>query len=132
MILAANLRKLIAAVAFAVPFASTQRPHLAAPEQLRFAGVSEPLAVEGSAVWGPIESNWRRGPAATEYEFAIPANAQATVQLRTGSAEDLRIDGAVVDKAPGVISSKMKSGKAELVLGSGHYRISAPNPEGGR
>jgi hypothetical protein len=84
------------------------------------------------SAWGPIESNWRRGAAQTEYEFAIPANAQATVELGAASAGAVRIDGAAADKAPGVVSSKMTSGRVELVLGSGHYRITAPNPEGGR
>ena len=83
------------------------------------------------SAWGPVESNWRRGPAQTEYEFSIPANAQATVELRAASGGPVRIDGAAADKAPGVVSSKMTSGRVELVLGSGHYRITAPNPEGG-
>jgi hypothetical protein len=78
------------------------------------------------SAWGPIESNWRRGPAQTEYEFTIPANTQATVQLRTRSTDAVRINGAAVDKAPGVISAKMKSEKVELVLGSGRYTITAP------
>ena len=84
------------------------------------------------SAWGPVESNWRRGATQTEYDLTIPANTQATVELRTASTEALKIDGAGVDKAPGVISSKMKSDKIELVLGSGHYRITAPNPEGTR
>jgi len=82
------------------------------------------------SAWGPIESNWRRGAAQTEYEFTIPANAQASVQLRTASTEALKIEGAGVDKALGVIASKMSGTRVELVLGSGHYRITAPNFEG--
>jgi hypothetical protein len=82
------------------------------------------------SMWGPVESDWQRGARQTEYDFTIPANAQATVELRTVSADALRIDGTVAGKAPGVISSKMKPGKVELVVGSGHYHISAPNPEG--
>jgi alpha-L-rhamnosidase len=83
-----------------------------------------------ASAWGPVESNWKRGAKQTEYEFTIPANAQATVELRTVSPDALTIDAAVAGKAPGVISSKMKPGKAELVLGSGQYHISAPNPDG--
>jgi alpha-L-rhamnosidase len=82
------------------------------------------------STWGPIESNWRRGAAQTEYDFTIPANAQATVEVLTASTEALRVDGAVAAQAPGIISSKIEPGKVELVLGSGHYRITAPNSEG--
>jgi alpha-L-rhamnosidase len=82
------------------------------------------------SAWGPVESNWKRDSTQTVYEFTIPANANATVELRTASAESLRIDGREADEAPGVISSKSKAHKIELVLGSGHYRITSPNPEG--
>jgi hypothetical protein len=81
---------------------------------------------------GPVESNWKRGPAQTEYTFTIPANAAATVQLMSSSPAALRIDGTAPDKAAGVISARVKSDRIELVLGSGHYHISAPNPEGRR
>jgi hypothetical protein len=81
---------------------------------------------------GAVESNWKRGPAQTEYAFTIPANAVATVQLTSSSPELLRIDGAAPDKAAGVIRARIKSDRIELVLGAGHYHISAPNPEGRR
>ncbi len=82
------------------------------------------------SAWGPVESNWKRGPAQTEYEIAIPDNATATVELSTSSPQALRIDEREADKAPGVIGMKSKEHEIELVLGSGHYRITAPNPEG--
>ena len=78
---------------------------------------------------GPVESNWNRGPAQTEYAFTIPANAVATVQLISSSPEALKIDGTAPDKAVGVISARINSNRIELVLGSGHYHISAPNPK---
>lgn len=106
----------------------------AAPRQLvlrpEIVGKLSEVRTSYVSAWGPIESNWRRDGKETAYEFTIPANAQATVELRTGSAEAVRIDGAAVEKAPGVISNKMKSAKVELVLGSGHYHITAPNFEG--
>jgi hypothetical protein len=82
------------------------------------------------SAWGPVESNWKRGPAQTEYEIAIPASATATLELSTSSPQALRIDGREADTAPGVISMKSKEHEIELVLGSGHYRVTAPNPEG--
>src|SRR5947199_5726135 len=69
------------------------------------------------SAWGPIESNWRRGAAEAEYEFTIPANASATVELSTAGPEALRIDGLTPARAPGVISSKSGSSGIELVLG---------------
>ena len=81
---------------------------------------------------GPVESNWKRGPAQTEYTFTIPGKAAATVQLRSSSPEALRIDGRAPDKAAGVVSARSKSDRIELVLRSGQYHISAPNPKGPR
>jgi alpha-L-rhamnosidase len=82
------------------------------------------------SAWGPIESNWRRGATRTEYEFTIPANATATVQISSASPEGLRIDGLSADKAAGVVNARIKSDDIELVLGSGHFHVSAPNPKG--
>ena len=82
------------------------------------------------SAWGPIESNWRRGPTQTEYEFIIPAGTTATVELGTASPQDLRIDRREAGKAPGMISCKTTPDEVELVLSSGHYRITAPNPKG--
>jgi alpha-L-rhamnosidase len=79
---------------------------------------------------GSVESRWKRGPAQTEYEFTIPANAVATVQLTSSSPEALKIDGAAPDKAAGVISTTIKSDRIELVLGSGQYDISTPDLRG--
>lgn len=81
------------------------------------------------SAWGPIESNWMRGSAQTEYEFNIPANATATVELSPADPEHLRVNGDPPERAAGVASSKVKSARAVLVLGSGHYAISAPNPK---
>ena len=81
---------------------------------------------------GPVESFWKRGPTQTEYAFTIPANAVATVKLTSSSPEALTIDGTAPDNASGVISARIKSDRIELVLGSGHYHISAPNPKGQR
>ena len=82
------------------------------------------------SAWGPIESNWRRGAAQSEYELTIPTNVTATVELSTASPQELRIDGREASTAPGVISAKSDSNQVKLVVGSGHYRISAANPKG--
>jgi hypothetical protein len=80
------------------------------------------------SIWGPIESNWRRGLTRTDYELTIPANATATVELSVAASQDLRVNGEAPDRADGVVSANVKSARAVLVLGSGHYAISAPNP----
>jgi hypothetical protein len=83
------------------------------------------------SAWGPIESSWHRGPTQTVYEFTIPANAKATVDLDATSPAALMVDGSDPDKAPGVVGHRIRKNAVELVLGSGHYRISAANPHAG-
>jgi len=82
-----------------------------------------------SSAWGPIESSWQRGASQTIYEFTIPANATATVELKTAEPDQLTVDGLAPAKAPGVSSANRSSDSVQLVIGSGHYRISARNPK---
>ncbi len=109
---------------------------LKAPRQLvlrpQLVGKLTSVQTRYASALGPVESNWKRGPAQTEYAFTIPVNAVATVELTSSSPEALKIDGTAPDKAAGVISARIKSDRIELVLGSGHYHISAPNPKGQR
>ena len=77
---------------------------------------------------GPIESDWRRGASQTIYNFVIPANAQATVELQTASPDEVKVDGIAAAKAPGVDAEKAGENTLELVLGSGRYHIVAANP----
>src|SRR3954465_13125090 len=68
-----------------------------APRQLvlrpQIVGKLTEVRTSYASAWGPIQSNWRRGASQTDYDFAIPANAQATVELLTASTDALRIDG---------------------------------------
>lgn len=75
------------------------------------------------SAWGPIESNWRKDGSATQYDFAIPANAAATIELHHASPEQIKVDGLNPTKAPGVSSVKQTGDGVELVVGSGHYHI---------
>ena len=77
---------------------------------------------------GLIESDWRRGAAETTYNFVVPVNATATVELATASPGAAKIGGISAAKAPGVRSATVNSGQLELVLGSGSYRIVTANP----
>ncbi len=80
------------------------------------------------SAWGQVESSWRRGPMQTTYVFTVPANATATVELKTTAPRQVLVDGIAAEKAPGVVSANRSEGLIELVIGSGHYRITAPNP----
>jgi hypothetical protein len=80
------------------------------------------------SAWGPVESHWKRGAAQTEYEFTIPAGATATVELETAAPEGVRIEGREARKAAGVVNSRAVDREIELVVGGGHYRMTAPNP----
>ena len=82
------------------------------------------------SAWGPVESYWQRGASQTIYEFTIPANTSATVELNSASPDHVTIDGIPSGKATGVLSNKVSGNSIELVIGSGHYRISAPNAAG--
>jgi alpha-L-rhamnosidase len=86
------------------------------------------------SVWGPIESNWKRGPAETEYDIVIPPNATATVELKTARPQSVQVNGVVVQMngakaahASGVIKAVADEHIIDLVLGSGRYRILARN-----
>ena len=79
---------------------------------------------------GLVESGWRRGPAETVYDFTIPANTTATIELATASPDAVTVDGAPVSKASGALSWRVDGNTAQIVLGSGRYRVGAANPAG--
>jgi alpha-L-rhamnosidase len=76
---------------------------------------------------GPIQSDWMHKGGNTLYFFDIPANTNATVELRTASPSGVTVNKAPPANAAGVLSSREESGKVELVLGSGRYWIQAAN-----
>lgn len=77
---------------------------------------------------GPIESNWQRGAAQTNYDFMIPANATAMIKLHTANPHSVTVNGAQPSKAPGEISTDAGEDSLTIVVGSGHYQIRAANP----
>ncbi len=81
------------------------------------------------SAWGTVKSNWRRGDSQSEYQFEIPANVAATVEIQTAAAGSVLIDGRDPGKATGVVDAKRSEAGITLVLGSGLYRVTAPNPE---
>ncbi len=94
-------------------------------------------AVVGRVAWvrtrylsalGPIESNWQRGDKDTEYNFSIPANTTATIELSTASPATVAVNGAPLSKAPGIVSTRASGSTVQIVVGSGRYEVRAANP----
>ncbi len=94
-------------------------------------------AVVGRVAWvrtryqsalGPIESNWQRGDKDTEYNFSIPANTTATIELSTASPATVAVNGAPLSKAPGIVSTRASGSTVQIVVGSGRYDVRAANP----
>lgn len=82
------------------------------------------------ATLGLVESNWKRGASETVYDFSIPANSSATIEITAPFIDAVTINGTFAAKADGVISAREACSKAQIVVGSGRYIIRAPNPPG--
>jgi hypothetical protein len=80
------------------------------------------------SAWGMVKSDWRHEGTEVVYDFSIPANTTATLELETSSPGTVLIDGAAPQKASGVISTRVTANTVRIVLASGHYRIRAANP----
>jgi hypothetical protein len=79
---------------------------------------------------GFVESNWRRGAAETVYEFTIPANVNAAIEVAAASADAVTVNGVSAAKAGGVSSTRQVGSKLQIVVGSGRYVVRVPNPPG--
>ncbi len=76
---------------------------------------------------GLIESDWRREASQTVYNFTIPANATATIELKTAAPRAVTVNGVAPSKAPGAISTRTGADSMRMVVGSGRYQIRAAN-----
>jgi hypothetical protein len=94
-------------------------------------------AVTGKVEWvrarydsalGPLESSWRRGSAATTYDFMVPANATATLEIDSAAPREVTVNGVPAAKAGGVIAARIEGNEARLIVGSGRYTVRAANP----
>ena len=81
-----------------------------------------------NSVWGLIESSFKRGPVDTEYEITIPANATATVTVKTSRPDAVEINGQRPADAAGVERTTGGNDRIDFVASSGRYRIVAQNP----
>jgi len=74
---------------------------------------------------GLIESSWRRGPVATVYDFAVPANA--TIEIDSARPNGVTVNGVLAGKAPDVFETRVMGKTVEMTVGAGKYEIQAEN-----
>ena len=80
---------------------------------------------------GPIESDWKHDESDTVYDFTVPANATAVIELTTASPQAVQVNGTPATNAAGVFSARSTDGDIEMTVGSGHYEIRAANARDG-
>jgi hypothetical protein len=94
-------------------------------------------AVVGNITWvrahyrstlGEIESEWHRGPAETVYNFNVPPNARAKIQIDSAAAGMATVNGVSPAHASGVEESTIDGARLVLMVGSGRYKVRAANP----
>lgn len=78
--------------------------------------------------FGLIESSWQRTPEGVAYEFTIPPNATAIIQVAAGSQIEVKLNGDPLSKSADVLSLSASNGTVSITVGSGHYRVTTPNP----
>ncbi|HEV2323073.1 MAG TPA: family 78 glycoside hydrolase catalytic domain [Terracidiphilus sp.] len=77
---------------------------------------------------GPIESDWECGPSHTVYNFMIPANAKATIKLKTADPHAVTVNGVELSNAAGVLSWEISEDAVVIVVSTGQYQIRTANP----
>ncbi len=94
-------------------------------------------AVVGKVAWvrtryesalGLVESDWQRGTAMTVYNFTIPANATATIEIDSAAPGKTTVNGVGAAKAARVMDAQVFGRRIELTVGSGTYAVRAGNP----
>ena len=77
---------------------------------------------------GEIESEWHRGATETVYNFTIPANATATIEIDSAAAGTATVNGAAPAHAQGVLLRLVDGARFVITVGSGKYEVRAENP----
>jgi hypothetical protein len=94
-------------------------------------------AVVGNIQWtrahyrsslGEIESEWHRGAMETVYNFTIPPNTRAKIQIDSAAAGTATVNGVAPAHASGVEESTIDGARLVLMVGSGKYEVRAANP----
>jgi hypothetical protein len=76
---------------------------------------------------GEIESEWIRGATETVYNFTIPANATATIEIDSAAAGMATVNGAPSAHASGVLEAHIVGARLEMTVGSGKYEVRTAN-----
>ncbi len=77
---------------------------------------------------GLIESKWRRGATATVYDFTVPVNARATIEVDSAAPGTATVNRVTAKRAGGVVAVSVDGGRLELTVESGKYQVRAENP----
>ena len=94
-------------------------------------------AVAGNITWarahyrsafGEIESEWHRGATETVYNFTIPPNTRAKIQIDSAAAGMATVNGVAPAHGSGVEESTIDGVRLVLMVGSGRYEVRAANP----
>jgi hypothetical protein len=76
---------------------------------------------------GEIESEWHRGATETVYNFTVPANATAEIEIDSAAAGMATVNGAPLAHAPGVLEAHINGARLEMTVGSGKYEVRTAN-----
>jgi len=75
------------------------------------------------STWGRVESRWQRIAGTVVYTMTVPVNATATLRLANANLKTTTVNGMRPQQAAGVQKTKATEAGAEIVVGSGSYRI---------
>jgi alpha-L-rhamnosidase len=76
---------------------------------------------------GEIESEWHRGATETVYNFTVPANATATIEIDSMGAGMATVNGVPSAHAPGVLETRIEGAGMKMTVGSGKYEVRVAN-----
>ena len=77
---------------------------------------------------GPIESGWRRNGSQVVYDFSVPVNSTASIEIQTPNPQTVTINSKAASIAQGVLSLRESLRSLRIEVSSGSYRIVAPAP----
>lgn len=77
---------------------------------------------------GEIESEWHRGATETVYNFNVPANATATIEIDSKVAGMATVNGGPPAHASGILETHFEGDRMVMTTGSGKYEVRAANP----
>lgn len=76
---------------------------------------------------GEIESEWHRGATETVYDFTVPANMTAGIEIDTPDSDKVTVNGVAPVKASGVLLRLYEKTRFVMKVGSGKYEVRAAN-----